>query len=67
VGHPRRRYKGFVKITAQDVLVVIDVQNDFCPGGALAVNEGDRVVEVIHRVAPLFEHIVLTPFVCERA
>jgi nicotinamidase/pyrazinamidase len=49
-----------MQITAQDVLVVIDVQNDFCPGGALAVADGDAVIEAIHKVAPKFEHIVLT-------
>jgi nicotinamidase/pyrazinamidase len=49
-----------MQITANDVLVVIDVQNDFCPGGALAVAEGDAVIEVIHRVAPRFEHVILT-------
>lgn len=43
-----------------DVLVVIDVQNDFCPGGALAVAEGDAVVPVINRLAARFEHQVLT-------
>ena len=49
-----------MEITAQDVLLVIDVQNDFCPGGALAVADGDVVLGPIHRVAPRFEHIVLT-------
>jgi len=49
-----------MQITAQDVLVIIDVQNDFCPGGALAVADGGAVIEVIHRVAPKFEHMVLT-------
>jgi nicotinamidase/pyrazinamidase len=49
-----------MQITAQDVLIVVDVQNDFCPGGALAVADGDAVIGVIHRVAPKFEHIVLT-------
>jgi nicotinamidase/pyrazinamidase len=49
-----------MQITEQDVLVVIDVQNDFCPGGALAVAGGDRVIDPIHRIAPRFEHIVLT-------
>lgn len=49
-----------MQITPQDVLIVIDLQNDFCPGGALAVPDGDAVIEVIHRVAPRFEHIVLT-------
>jgi nicotinamidase/pyrazinamidase len=47
-------------ITSQDVLLVIDVQNDFCPGGALAVADGDAVLPVIHRIAPLFEHVILT-------
>jgi nicotinamidase/pyrazinamidase len=47
-------------ITPQDVLVVVDVQNDFCPGGALAVADGDAVIELIHRIAPKFEHVVLT-------
>jgi len=42
------------------VLIVTDVQNDFCPGGALAVADGDAVIEPIHRVAQRFEHVVLT-------
>ena len=49
-----------MQITAQDVLVVVDVQNDFCPGGALAVADGGAVIDVIHRIAPAFNHIVLT-------
>jgi len=49
-----------VAIAPTDVLIVIDVQNDFCPGGALAVPEGHAVVEPINRLAPLFSHIVLT-------
>ena len=49
-----------MRIAANDVLIVVDVQNDFCPGGALAVGDGDAVIEPIHRIAPLFEHIVLT-------
>ena len=49
-----------MQITPNDVLIVIDVQNDFCPGGALAVADGDAVIPVIHRVAPLFEHVILT-------
>ncbi len=43
-----------------DVLLVVDVQNDFCPGGALAVPEGDAVVPVINRLMGAFRHIVLT-------
>jgi nicotinamidase/pyrazinamidase len=49
-----------MKIAAQDVLIVIDVQNDFCPGGALAVANGDAVIAAIHCIAPKFEHILLT-------
>ena len=43
-----------------DVLLVIDVQNDFCPGGGLAVPEGDSVVPVINRIGPAFGQVVLT-------
>jgi nicotinamidase/pyrazinamidase len=45
---------------AQDALVIVDVQNDFCPGGALAVRKGDEVVPVANRVARKFESVVLT-------
>jgi nicotinamidase/pyrazinamidase len=43
-----------------DVLIATDVQNDFCPGGALAVADGDAVVPVINRIAPRFRHVVAT-------
>lgn len=39
---------------ARDALVIVDVQNDFCPGGALAVGDGDRVVPVLNRYAERF-------------
>jgi nicotinamidase/pyrazinamidase len=42
------------------VLIVVDVQNDFCPGGALAVPRGDEVVPIINRLAAKFRHVVLT-------
>ncbi|MFW5743721.1 MAG: bifunctional nicotinamidase/pyrazinamidase [Spirochaetota bacterium] len=41
-------------------LIVVDVQNDFCPGGALAVSEGDQIVPVINKIAPLFDVVVAT-------
>src|SRR5262245_15082225 len=44
-----------------DLLLVIDVQNDFCPGGALAVGDGDAVVPVVNRLSQRFDHVVLTP------
>ena len=37
-----------------DALLIVDVQNDFCPGGALAVPEGDRVVPVLNRYIRMF-------------
>lgn len=43
-----------------DVLLIVDVQNDFMPGGALAVPRGDEVVPLINRLAAGFEHVVLT-------
>ena len=43
-----------------DVLLVIDVQNDFCPGGALAVPRGDEVVPIVNRLAFRFPNVVLT-------
>jgi nicotinamidase/pyrazinamidase len=43
-----------------DILLVVDIQNDFCPGGALAVPHGDEVVPSINRLATRFPHVVLT-------
>lgn len=41
-------------------LIVVDVQNDFCPGGALAVPNGDEIVALINRLIDAFDHVVLT-------
>ena len=49
-----------VSIHARDVLLVVDIQNDFCPGGALAVPHGAEVVPAINRLARRFAHVVLT-------
>jgi nicotinamidase/pyrazinamidase len=43
-----------------DILIVVDVQVDFLPGGALAVPDGDAVIEPINRLAKRFRHVVLT-------
>jgi nicotinamidase/pyrazinamidase len=50
-------FKETVKTSA---LVVIDVQNDFCPGGSLAVQDGDTVVDIINRTAPAFPYTAAT-------
>ena len=43
-----------------DLLLIIDVQNDFCPGGALAVADGDATVPVINRLSQRFGHVAVT-------
>ena len=48
------------KIFADAALVIVDVQNDFCPGGNLAVNGGDQVVPVINKLRNAFNTVVLT-------
>ena len=48
------------KIAEADVLLVIDVQNDFCPGGRLAVPRGNGVVPLVNLLGKLFQHVVLT-------
>ncbi len=45
---------------AQDVLLVVDVQNCFVPGGTLPVTGGEQVVPLINRLSRAFEHVVLT-------
>jgi nicotinamidase/pyrazinamidase len=49
-----------MRILPDDLLLIIDVQNDFCPGGALAVADGDGVVPVINRLVESFDHVALT-------
>jgi nicotinamidase/pyrazinamidase len=49
-----------IELRDRDVLLVIDVQNDFCDGGALPVPRGQEVVPAIHRIARAFGHAVLT-------
>lgn len=49
-----------IAIQASDALIVVDVQNDFCPNGALAVPQGDRIIPLINQLMPYFSHVVLT-------
>jgi nicotinamidase/pyrazinamidase len=49
-----------IAIGASDVLIVVDVQNDFCPGGRLAVPRGDEAIAPINRLAALFSDVVLS-------
>jgi len=47
-------------MTGSDVLLVVDVQYDFLPGGALAVPDGDAVVPIVNRLARRFDNVILT-------
>src|SRR5712691_10366337 len=49
-----------IKPGIKDALIVVDVQNDFCPGGRLAVQKGDEVVPLVNAFAKRFENVVLT-------
>lgn len=44
----------------EEALIVIDMQNDFCPGGSLAVAGGDKIVPLINEMIGRFEHVILT-------
>jgi len=49
-----------ISIDSQDVLLAIDLQADFMPGGALAVDAGDEIVPLVNRLASRFENVVVT-------
>src|SRR6516225_6023622 len=49
-----------ISINDPDVLLAIDLQADFMPGGALAVNGGDEIVPLVNRLAARFENVVVT-------
>lgn len=49
-----------ISIGDRDVLIVVDIQNDFCPGGRLSVRRGHEVVPLINHLAERFPHVVLS-------
>src|ERR1700677_5112848 len=49
-----------IALQPTDALLVIDVQNDFMPGGNLAIKDGDTIVPVINTLAEKFDHVILT-------
>ena len=49
-----------MKQNDREVLLIVDVQNDFCPGGALAVPGGDEIVPAVNKLAAGFLHVILT-------
>lgn len=42
----------------KNALLIVDVQNDFCPGGALAVNDGDKIVSIINQIEDKFDFVI---------
>ncbi len=48
------------QLNENDVLIVVDVQNDFCPGGALAVPDGDGILPIVNGLGGAFASVVLT-------
>ena len=49
-----------IQIHDDDALIVVDPQNDFCPGGTLAVPGGDEIFDAINRAMPRFRHVLAT-------
>lgn len=47
-------------MSSSDALLVVDIQNDFCPGGALAVPGGDQIIPLVNALQARFEHVVLS-------
>jgi nicotinamidase/pyrazinamidase len=58
--NPRASGVDNIAIDEQSVLLVVDVQYSFLPGGSLEVKDGDQVVPIINRIAQKFAHVVLT-------
>jgi nicotinamidase/pyrazinamidase len=54
------RAAGRIAVDDSTVLIVVDVQNCFLPGGSLAVKDGDQVIPVINRIAKNFAHVIMT-------
>ena len=52
--------RGLLIDRKKDALVIVDLQNDFCPGGALAVPDGDKIVPLVNALIPKFENVFTT-------
>ncbi|MBI4213455.1 MAG: nicotinamidase [Chloroflexi bacterium] len=49
-----------IPVADHDALIVVDPQNDFCPGGSLAVPGGDEIFGAVNAVMPRFRHVIAT-------
>lgn len=43
-----------------NALIIVDIQNDFCPGGSLAVPNGDKIIPVVNKLSETFDHVLQT-------
>lgn len=59
-GYARRNLDHSSLTHSDDLFLVVDLQRDFCPGGALPVRDGDLIVPLINQLAARFDHVVLT-------
>ena len=55
----RKRNKKLYR-NSHDVLIIVDVQNDFFPGGSLPVKNGDKIIDTINKIQTNFQYVVLT-------
>src|SRR5882757_2847112 len=60
ITQPARAQTMAIQLSSDDVFIVVDVQNDFLPGGALAVKKGDEVIAPINALAKKFMNVVQT-------
>lgn len=51
-----------MELNKENALIVVDMQNDFCPGGALQVNDGDRIIPACNKYIEMFENKGLTVY-----
>jgi nicotinamidase/pyrazinamidase len=59
-GIPAALAQGKIKIDEKSVLIVVDVQNCFLPGGSLAVGKGEEVIPIINKLGKAFTNVVMT-------
>jgi nicotinamidase/pyrazinamidase len=50
----------YIDLHEDDALIVVDPQNDFCPGGSLAVPGGDEIFDAVNAAMPRFRHVLAT-------
>ncbi len=57
---PKDQKPSIGEMTARDALIVVDIQKDFCPGGALAISDADKIVPIINCLQELFTTVIFS-------